>query len=163
MDELTSVDVARFRLLANSISKPGNQDIEMGAHDLNLLFYARTQGLQLGKTELAVLSRLGLKYLTNENVPFWCWYTDLEKRNPNFDIALSSLFAARSDEETLGAITVFRALGWRIPTSMSEPSRESIIKRWVSDHSSTRLRSAALGYLSMYGTEADYAYARKCT
>ena len=41
MDELTAVDVARFRLLANSISKPENQDIVMGAHDLNLLFCAR--------------------------------------------------------------------------------------------------------------------------
>lgn len=157
MDDLTTFDVARFRLLANSISKPGNQDIEMGAHDLNILFCARESRLQLGKTELVILSRLGLKYISRENVPFWGWHSAVKKKDANVDIALHSLLSARSDEETIGALTVFRALGRKLPASTGE-SNEPIVERLLSNHSSPQLATAALAYLSRYGTDHDYPY-----
>ena len=53
MDDLSASDVARFRLLANSISKPGNEAMALGVHDINILFLARAEGLILGEREPA--------------------------------------------------------------------------------------------------------------
>ena len=72
MADLSASDVARFRLLANSISKPGNQEMALGAHDINILFSARAEGIQLSEKETFCLARLGFQHLSNENIPLWC-------------------------------------------------------------------------------------------
>ena len=76
-DIITSSDVARFRLIANMISKPNNHTMNLGVHDINLLFEARAEGLELGTQEKIWLSRLAFRFLRDENVPLWCWYSDL--------------------------------------------------------------------------------------
>ena len=38
MDDISASDVARLRLLANSIAKPGNEAMASGVHDVNILF-----------------------------------------------------------------------------------------------------------------------------
>ena len=73
MEVVSASDVARFRLLANSISQPGNEDMDLGAHDINILFSARAEGAKLGRGETYCLTRLGFQHLSNENVPLWGW------------------------------------------------------------------------------------------
>ena len=104
MESLSSTDVARFRLLANCVSKPGNEAMDLGVHDLNILFSARTKGTKLGKREISCLARLGFRHLSNENVPLWCWYSDL--LNFGVDLALVSSCFGANDDETVGAIRV---------------------------------------------------------
>ena len=149
MDALSASDVARFRLLANSISKPGNQEMDLGVHDINILFSARAEGLKLGERETRCLARLGFQYLSNENIPLWCWYSDLS--NSRFDAALFSSFVGASDDERIGALSVLSALAREISTNHKYITREGILNTWFSEKSSVRVRSAALEYLTKMG------------
>ena len=159
MDDLSASDVARFRLLANSISKPGNEAMALGVHDINILFSARAEGLKLGERETRCLARLGFQHLSNENIPLWCWYSDLP--NSQFDEALFSSFFGASDDERIGALSVLSALAREISTNHKYITREGILNTWFSEKSSVRVRSAALEYLTKMGTAEDYAIAKK--
>ena len=156
MDNLSASDVARFRLLANSISKPGNEEMALGVHDINILFWAHTGGVELSKRETSCLARLGFQYLSNENVPLWCWCSDWP------DIAfLSSYFAGANDDEKVGAFSVLSALEREFPKNIGHTKRKAILDAWFSEKSSARVRSAALEYLTKMGTAEDYTVAKK--
>jgi len=160
LDGLSASDVARFRLLANSISKPGNEEMNLGVHDINILFAACTEGIMLGKRETLSLTRLGFQHFANENVPLWCWYSALA--DSKFDPAVVSSFAGATNEnEKVGAISVLTALGIDLPTDDDTTKREWITKTWFSDDSSSKVRTAALGYLAKCGTAVDLEIARK--
>ena len=160
MANLNASDVAWFRLLANSISKPGNQEMDLGAHDINILFSARAEGMKLGEGETYCLAKLGFQYLSNENIPLWCWYSDL--LNARFDPALFSSFFGASDDERVGALSMLSALARELPTDDEYIiKRENFLNTWFSENSSARVRSAALEYLTKMGTEEDYSVAKK--
>ena len=159
LDDLSASDVARFRLLANSISKPGNEEMGLGVHDINILFSARAEGMKLGERESRSLASLGFKYLSTENVPFWCWYSNLS--DSRFDVALVSSVVGDDDDEKVGAISVLGALARELPTDDEHIKREWIIEGWFAEDSSARVRSAALGYLAKNGTVEDFAVAKK--
>lgn len=165
MADLRASEVARFRLLAHSISKPGNEAVAMGVHDINILFSARSEDMQLGESETRCLARLGIYHLSNENVPFWCWYSDLSRLDTGTDIDvallevfLASLFGA-NDETKVGAIKVLSTLERDIPTDRER--RTLILDSWFSEKSSVRVRSAALEYLAKMGTMEEYAIAER--
>jgi hypothetical protein len=159
LDALSASDVARFRLLANSISKPGNEEMNLGVHDINILFAARTEGMKLGEREIRWLARLGFQHLANENVPLWCWYSALP--DSKFDPAVFFSFFGANENEKVGAISVLTALGRDLPTDDDSIKRGWIIDSWFSDGSSAKVRTAALGYLAKCGTASDLEIARK--
>ena len=160
MANLSASDVAWFRLLANSISKPGNQEMDLGAHDINILFSARAEGTKLGGGEAHCLAKLGFQHLSNENIPLWCWYSDL--LNARFDPALFSSFFGVSDNERVGALSVLSALARELPIDDEYIiKKEDFLNTWFSEKSSARVRSAALEYLMKMGTAEDYAVAKK--
>lgn len=154
-DNLNAFDVARFRLLANAISKPGNHEMAVGAHDINILFSVCTKSMILGKREIRCLVRMGFQHLGNENIPLWCWYAALSKSR--LDPAIISSIRGINDDEKVGAISVLGALARELPTSDKVIKRELIVDSWFSKDSSTRVKSAALSYLSRVGTAADYS------
>ena len=154
----TAPEIARFRLLANSIFKPGNQEMDLGVHDINLLYSAHSNGMTLGRREVRCLAELGFQHLRTENVPLWRWYSVLPD-SPN--IAMVSSFAGSTDDERVGAITVLDALALDLPTDPSFLTRDGILDIWFSDDTSSRVRSAALMYLMNNGTQADYQIAKK--
>ena len=154
--DLRASDVARFRLLANSISRPGNQEMALGAHDINILFSARAEGLKLSERETFDLARLGFQYLSNENVPLWRWYSDLPRSQFEVDLVSSSYGA--NDAEKVGALSVLSALAPELPT---DENRKFLLDAWFSEESSAHVRSAALEYLTKIGTADDYAVAKK--
>lgn len=162
LDALSASDVARFRLLANAIAKPGNEKLSLGAHDINILYTAYIKGMDLGEKELWFLARLGFQNLANENSPLWCWYSPLADAPP--DPAVVSSFVGANDNETVGAITVLTALA-RDRRSVDrliegEKSPDWIKFAWFSDRSSTKVRTAALGYLAKCGVAADFEIAK---
>lgn len=159
LDALSASDVARFRLLANSISKPGNEEMDLGVHDLNILFAARIEGMELGERETRCLARLGFQHLANENVPLWCWYSALA--GTQLDPAVTSSFFGANDNEKVGAISVLTALALQLPIDDHVIKRDRLIDSWFSDDSSARVRTAALGYLAKCGTAGDLEIARK--
>ena len=154
IDQLTSLDVARLRLLANSFSKPGNHEMELGAHDINIIFSHCTQGLKLSQRETRCLLRLGFRYLNNENVPLWCWYRNI--RQADLDPAfLSSVFGSNNNEK-IGAISILISLARALPVNDKPINRDWILDSWFSDQSSSEVRLAALGYLAAHGSRNDY-------
>ena len=158
IEDLTEADVARFRLLANSVSKPGNDDMDLGAHDLNILYLAHANGMPLGERELDCLARLGFHHLRFENVPLWHWYSSLP--HPHKSVFLSSV-AGANDDEIVGAIRVLDVLSIDLPTGPEPVTRKLLLDNWFSDESSTRVRSAALSYLTRMGTADDYAIVKR--
>ncbi len=159
LDTLNASDIARFRLLAYSISKTGNENMNLGVHDINILFAACTEGLKLGERETRSLVRLGFQHLDNENVPLWCWYSALV--DSGFGPAVIYSFAGASENEKVGAISVLTALALDLPTDNDTVNRDWIIKEWFSDDSSREVRVAALGYLAKCGTVEDLEIAEK--
>jgi hypothetical protein len=159
LDALSASDVARFRLLANLVSKPGNEEANLRVHDINILFAARTEGMELGKRETFYLARLGFQHLASENVPLWCWYSALADFKLQY--AVISSVAGINENEKLGAISVLTALALDLPTDDVPIKKDRIIKAWFSDDSSAKVRTAALGYLAKYGTAGDLEIARK--
>jgi hypothetical protein len=159
LDALSASDVARFRLLANSVSKPGNEEMALGVHDINILFAERIQGLKLGKREIRFLARLGFQNLANENVPLWSWYSALSDSQPN--PAIISSFAGTNDKEKIGALSVMTALALDLPSADDVIKREWLIDDWFSDSSSDNVRTAALRYLAKCGIAGDLSIARK--
>ena len=159
IDDLSSSDIARFRLLANSISKPGNEDLNLGVHDANIIFTAYAKGMNLGEREIRCLTKLGFRYLTDEIVPFWCWYSATSSWQ--FDEAFASSFIGTSDEEKIGAIKVLDSLSRDLPTDDDPIMKEWLMDTWFSDESSSLVRSAALGYLAKKGTAEEYSIVKK--
>lgn len=165
MADLRASEVARFRLLANSISKPGNEAVAMGVHDINILFFARSEDMQLSESETRFLAMLGIYHLSNENVPFWCWYSDLSRLDTgtNSDAALREVFCASlfgaNDGTKVRAIKVLSTLERDIPTYRDR--RTLTLDSWFSEESSVRVRSAALEYLAKMGTTEEYAIAER--
>ena len=131
----------------------------MGAHDANILYSARAEGVKFGKREIRCLARLGFRYLANENVPLWCWYS--ATTSWPLDEAILSSFFGTDDEQKIGAIKVLDALSRELPTDNDFMEKEWLIHIWFSDESSTPVRSAALNYLAKKGTAEDYSTAKK--
>ena len=159
MDDISASDVARFRLLANSISKPDNQGMDLGVHDINILFFAHDDGMKLGEREIYCLAKLGLQHLISENVPLWRWYSTLPDSRLN--VALVSACIGVTDDEKVGAIRVLDALAYSLPIDSKNIKREKVLNIWFSETSSTHVRSAALDYLAKMGMAEDYSVAQK--
>lgn len=159
MRDISSSDVARFRLLANTISKPDNQEFDLGVQDANILFSAYFNGMKIGRREIFHLIRLGFRYLNNENVPLWCWYA--AQPISQFDIAFYSAAEGINEEEKIGAIRVLDSLSRDLPSEDGIITKQYLIDFWFSDASSTRVISAALDYLAKKGTMEEYSIAKK--
>lgn len=159
LDTLSASDVARFRLLANLITKPGNEEMNLGVHDINILFAACTEGMELGERETHYLVRLGFQHFANENAPLWRWYSALA--DSRLSPAVLSSVAGANENETVGAISVLTALAVNLPNDDDVVNRDWLINAWFSEDSSARVRTAALAYLAKCGTARDLEIARK--
>lgn len=74
-ENITALDVARFRLLSNTINKSGNNNPYLGVHDANILFENRQ--VLFGSHEVSKLIDGGLKNIDHENKNFdkvYFWY-----------------------------------------------------------------------------------------
>ena len=160
MDDISGYEIARFRLLANSISKPNNQEMNLGVHDINTLFSGHSEGLQLGDIEIKCLARLGFQHLGSETVPLWHWYSALS--NSRLQVALNSASTIGvNDNEKIGAISVLNALAFEIPTNDGSIERDWILISWFHEDSSANVKCAALNYLAKNGTADNYSIVKK--
>ena len=159
MDHISGYEIARFRLLANSNSKPGNQEMNLGVHDINALFFGHLEGFQLGDIEIKCLARLGFQRLSSETAPLWCWYFALSDSRLIVTLRSSSLGA--TENEKIGAIRVLDALALKIPTDDKNVPRDWIVNSWFLEDSSANVKCAALGYLAKNGTADDYSIVKQ--
>ncbi|MFV1594049.1 DUF4062 domain-containing protein [Phaeobacter sp. JH20_36] len=68
----SAAEAARFRLLACSISQSGNDNIELGNHDANLI-YRDLRHVVLSNRERESLLSTALESLNTSTVPLWHW------------------------------------------------------------------------------------------
>lgn len=157
LDSISSAEVARFRLLANTVAKPGNDTINLGTHDINILFRAFTDNEVFGEKELISLVRLGFQGFEFKNTPIWCWYSELKKckRSEKYEPALVYSLVGKTASEKAGAIEILKALEIDISSSDEELSRNDILKSWLADDSAADVKISALRYLYAHGTLED--------
>jgi hypothetical protein len=146
---ITNVEIARFRLLANLVTRSGNDEGVLGVHDANLLFEQR-KALEFGRNEKVGLFECGLHYLNSENAPLWCWFEALE----GFANPFLHIFTRYGTiEERTGAIDAMRLIGQSID-DLSE-SRNVYIQSWLGKETAPQIKLSALRYLGEYGSVED--------
>lgn len=101
-DATTSYEIARFRLIAASISRWGNDDVHLGNHDANLL-YAKREIFNFSDMEIRTLIETGVAGFQHQNVPLWHWVNS----QPDFrDVEWLAVFG--KDQTKLNAINIIR-------------------------------------------------------
>lgn len=148
-DSLTSFEIARFRLLSCSISKSGNDETDLGAHDANILYTNRKE--KYGSTEIIELIKCGLNNFGNENVPIWHWYS-LHLMSSKYAVLP---FMTLSDEAGVGALKAMKLLGMELPNGLSTFNREDFVNSWLSDNRASEVKIAALEYLKIFGNPEE--------
>ena len=148
---VTSVDVARLRVIALGTYRAGNDEIHVGVHDANILFLNRT-GIELSYVEKRTLLNAGLRYMENQNVPFWYWTGGDTKWVKQF-IQFSMIFGDESCSES--AINLATVFGYKIPEISKSTGRGIWIKKWLKDNQAHSLYSAAKVYLAQWADEDD--------
>lgn len=147
--KLTACEVARFRLLACSISRSGNDDRYIEVHDQNILYVNRSD-LNLSNLEIISLAKAGFRQLASENAPLWFWYA-LGKGE---GYARYFSVYGDSDAEKQGAIQVLDWTGATFGTD-GPLSKQIVLNNWFGDDSSSNVRNMAIKYLSNHGDAGD--------
>ena len=71
-DATNPFEIARFRLIAVSTTRSGNDELYLGNHDANLLFLKRND-FNFDKNENYALIDSGIAGFGHQNVPLWHW------------------------------------------------------------------------------------------
>ena len=148
---MTNVDVARLRLISAGVHRAGNDTAHIGVHDANLLFRGRSI-LDLSDSEKTTLLTAGLRYMENQNVPFWHW-TSGDVKTIEQLVRLRMVIV--DDSVSASALEISEIFGYRVPDlTQATDSRYWIIK-WFEDEHAYRLHNAAERYLYRWGEEED--------
>ncbi|MBR9910592.1 MAG: DUF4062 domain-containing protein [Gammaproteobacteria bacterium] len=150
-EELSSFDVARLRLLSNTLIGSGNDEPRVGVHDANILFRNR-DAATLGHKEISKLFEAGLKNIQHENIPLWHWYS-LYKT----EVSENGLqFESFSDEEiATGALEAMRLIDAPLPSDGKQLNRKFFLDDWLAENNSDDTKVAALKYLRKNGKQED--------
>ncbi len=151
-EDITPIEVARFRLLSNTISKSGNHEPFLGVHDANIIFANRH--ITYGTQEISRLIDCGLKNIDQENTPLWYWCNIYKKDAVGDFLAFKSI--PYSDEDvSSGALKAMKLIGAMLPFEGDYVDRNKYITSWLSEKSSDNIKLAALLYLKNYGKNED--------
>ena len=151
-ENITPLEMARFRLLSGVITKPGNDELLLGVHDANIIYSNRH--IKYGLREISRLIHCGLKHIKHENVPLWHWYKIYKKYVRDGVLAFAS-FAYSDEDVSIGALEVMKLIGTKIPDDGEIPDRNIFIKSWLSEKRSDNIKASALRYLKHHGNKED--------
>ena len=150
-DALTNVEVARLRLISLGASRVGNDEVHLGVHDSNLLFLSRAD-LNLSNVEKRTLLKIGLRYMENQNVPFWYW-TDGDLDGVEQFIQYQMIFG--DEDVSSSALKIGEIFGYRLSKYSKLTDRKFWIKKWFEDERRSVSHNAAQAYLSRWAEESD--------
>lgn len=150
-DTLNNVDVARLRLVSTGVSRVGNDNACIGIHDANLLFSFRSH-LDLSRTEKTTLLTAGLRYMENQNVPFWYW-TDGDLTRA--ERLVQSRMIATDDSVASSALKIANIFGYRPPPIPKKYDQGFWITKWFEDERAYILRNSVEAYLNKWAEEDD--------
>lgn len=150
-EALSSVEIARLRLLASYQHSSGNDELNLGVHDANLI-YANKDQIPLSRNEIFGLFQSGLSNFKEENTPLWHWL------NARFSMSILPMWSRMGPKrERSNAIAAMCAVSFNLP----ETDRAGTIAYWLGDESSDEIKVEALRYLARMGKEQDLPYVEK--
>jgi hypothetical protein len=161
-EPVSSVEVARFRLLGTMISAHGNDETTLGAHDANII-YSERASVTLSMQEKVGLIDAALYGFSNHNIPLWYWLENLSGTMAG-DLTVASMFGSVSCR--IGALAAMRLVAEPINpiknfgTGEIALDRAAIVRSWFKEKSDADLRVAALEYLAICGTSAELSSIR---
>lgn len=143
----TAADAARFRLIACTVSQPGNDTLVLGAHDANLIYRDR-KNVDLSKREKRFLLSAGLENFGSSTVPLWHWLYDK-------DVVLRKELPIRtilsSDKRSLSAFQILGKLSIA-PENFEGPiGATEYLDLWFAEGTSDNRIVAAIEYLGAVG------------
>lgn len=142
LDAVSSEQIALFRLIANIITSPLNDDNVLGVHDSNLL-YKCANSFTLGQAEVSGLILSGIDNYDSHNTPLWKWINESK-----FSIEDYTLLT--KDERKRKAIDIMRFI-----THDIKKDREIYLNDWLIDESNENVKVSALKYIGDVGTLND--------
>lgn len=153
---VTSVEVARFRLLAYLIGVQGNDERTLGVHDANLIF-AEREKYNFSNREKTALLESGLGQFLHANTPVWYWLSAMN----GFTRQLLSLYSvAGKNESLIGALNAMKLISAPLK---EDPSweRAVFLRDWLAKDKDSDVKIAALSYLGDCGVPADLVEIQK--
>ena len=140
-------EVARLRLIAASFSRSGNDEINLGNHDANLIFM-HLRNKPLSEQEYASLIDSGVAGFHHCNVPLWHWLArkKVHEHFPYYRLRL--LATVGSKDEQYNAIRVLQILNEPIPTHGTYFNTHRVLEMWFSENAKDRVFEAAVSFLA---------------
>ena len=148
-DAYSAFEAARFRLLACTVSRPGNDGMAMGVHDANLI-YRNLDEITLTSRERGGLILAGLENFKHKTVPIWHWIFSHTKK-PREVLPTRTLFGEaevrRNTFQLLAKLSI-------APKDFDGPLEPEVYPSlWFNNDASDDVVIAALEYLGAMGDE----------
>lgn len=148
-DAYSAAEVARFRLLACSVSQSGNDSIQLGTHDANLI-YRDLRHVEFSTRELSGLVSTALESLDSNTVPLWHWIF-LPSYNTRRALPFRTLRGGEKHRRS--AFKLLEMLSVAPKDFDSSFDSTEFAEFWFSKGVSDNLVIAALEYLGSVGDE----------
>lgn len=146
-------DIARMRLIAVSVSRPGNDESYLGVHDANLVFKTfRNEGLS--DQEYRALVVCGVAGFASHNVPIWHWVAAQNGRDKPFSY-IAELAVWGPDLLKLNALRILECAKQEIPTLEEDVPKDLLFRMWFSDGANDQIFAAANRFLSHCASLTD--------
>lgn len=152
-DGLSSYEVARFRLIASSLSRHGNDAHHIGVHDANIIFSLR-QEHSLSHRELEELVDTGVAGLDHGNIPLWHWLKLLQSEGESTD-RIAELAVFGQEQERVNALRLLQNLRLPTPRIAGYFETEQAVRSWLSPSSPAEVKRAAIKFLTENGSSKD--------
>lgn len=143
----TAAEVARFRLLACSVSQSGNDSITLGTHDANLI-YRDLRNADLSRIERASLLSTALESLDSSTIPLWHWLFAPDFQL-NRELPLRTLWGG--EKQRRNAFKVLEKLSISPNDFESDIETSNFPDLWFHEGISNDLKTSALDYLGAVG------------
>lgn len=154
-------EIARFRLIASSISRSGNDDTHLGTHDANLVF-RHYRHSTLSDQEVTALIDCGVAGFRHQNVPLWRWIAKADMGSDHL-LRLRILATVGTNEEKVGAIKVLQNLDSQLPTHDGYFNKTGVLTDWLSKDTDTMVLDAATSFLGSNASEEDIPLIEKAS
>ncbi len=145
----SAAEAARFRLLAFSVSQSGNDSIQLGTHDANLI-YRDLRNVEFSERELSGLISTALESLDSSTVPLWHW---IFQRSYKIKSELPFRTLWGGDKRRRGAFKLLEMLSIAPKDFVSDIVSTRFPDFWFSEYASEELVISALEYLGVVGDD----------
>lgn len=151
-ENITPLEVARFRLLSSVITKPGNQEPFLGVHDANIIY--SNKRFKYGRRKISKLIDCGLINIKYENAPLWHWY-DVYKKDVGEDFIAFKTLSYSDENISIGALEAMILVGSELSIEDMQTERNIFVASWLSEDRLYSIKISALRYLKHYGKNED--------